>query len=162
MCINYKKLIICITFRSVQNHTDMKYLSILFLMMFLSSRVLSFDAGSSAQSDLDQLNEVYFPFNSDQPEESSLPILQQLVQILNNNKDIKVEIAGFTDHIGDELFNKGLAKRRSLTVRNYLISNGIAGNRIKTIGYGEKMPVIISTESDVFKVNRRVEFNFSK
>jgi OOP family OmpA-OmpF porin len=73
-----------------------------------------------------------------------------------------LEIGGFTDHIGNEMYNVDLGRRRALAVKKYLTEAGIAGNRIRIIGFGEKMPIILSTDIEKLKTNRRVEFNFTK
>ena len=71
-------------------------------------------------------------------------------------------MAGFTDHIGNELFNAELGRRRAISVKRYFMDKGIPASRIKVIGFGEKMPLVISKEIKDLRVNRRVEFNFTR
>lgn len=73
--------------------------------------------------------------------------------------DIKVEVSGHTDSIGSDRYNKGLSLRRADTVRSYLISKGIAPDRLIAKGYGESQPLASNdTEEGRFQ-NRRVELN---
>jgi len=105
---------------------------------------------------------VRFNFNSAELLSVSFSILDAIAQFLQNHDFLKVEIGGFADHIGDEMYNVDLGRRRALAVKNYLANSGIARNRIKVIGFGEKMPIILSTDIEELQTNRRVEFNFTK
>ncbi|MHB1092622.1 OmpA family protein [Thiobacillus sp.] len=73
--------------------------------------------------------------------------------------DVKVEVAGHTDSVGSDRYNMDLSLRRANTVRNYLISKGIAADRLVAKGYGESQPIASNdTDEGRFK-NRRVELN---
>jgi OmpA-OmpF porin, OOP family len=52
-----------------------------------------------------------------------------------------VTIEGHTDSIGSESYNQRLSERRALAVKHYLVSRGVAGDRLDTVGYGESRPV---------------------
>lgn len=105
---------------------------------------------------------VLFKFNSDQPMPESMGILNKIADFMLQHKDIRIEVAGFTDHIGSERFNVDLATRRAQSVEKYFIGKGINSGRIRVIGFGEKMPLILSSDIKDLQVNRRVEFNFTK
>lgn len=62
--------------------------------------------------------------------------------IRQNGIKKKVTISGYTDYIGNTEYNQQLSSARAQTVRNYLISKGIASNAITAIGYGEENPVV--------------------
>jgi OmpA-OmpF porin, OOP family len=106
------------------------------------------------------IDEVEFPFNSDVPINASLAVIDKYISWLKENKDVKVEIAGFTDPIGDEKYNVDLSLRRAAWVKHYMIQKGISSRRIKSIAFGEKMLVSMEKGS-TFRLNRRVEFNFT-
>ncbi len=68
-----------------------------------------------------------------------------------------IEITGHTDDVGDDDYNQDLSEQRARSVRNYLVSTGVDGSKIATVGAGEKMP-IASNNTDVGRAeNRRVE-----
>ncbi len=68
-----------------------------------------------------------------------------------------IEITGHTDDVGDDDYNQELSEQRARSVRNYLVSTGVDGSKIATVGAGEKMP-IASNNTDVGRAeNRRVE-----
>ena len=82
--------------------------------------------------------------------------LQVVVNTLRNFPDAKIEIQGHTDWIGSEVYNQKLSERRANTVRDYLISVGIAATRITTIGYGESQPIATNETAAGRAENRRV------
>ena len=72
--------------------------------------------------------------------------------------NLEVVIAiGHTDSIGSDAYNQKLSVRRAEAVKAYLVSKGIASNRIYTEGKGEKQPVASNKTRDGRQKNRRVE-----
>ena len=82
--------------------------------------------------------------------------LQTVVTTLKNFPDAKIEIQGHTDWIGSDAYNQALSERRANSVRDYLVSQGIAAGRITTIGYGENQPVATNETYAGRALNRRV------
>jgi outer membrane protein OmpA-like peptidoglycan-associated protein len=117
---------------------------------------------SSKKTEVVADNLVRFAFNSINFSSGTAVILDAIAEFLKRHENIRLEIGGFTDHLGDEMYNVELGKKRAQAVKNYLTGTGIAGNRIRIIGFGEKMPIIISNDRDQLLTNRRVEFNFTR
>jgi len=115
---------------------------------------------SSGGTSLENL--VVFEFNSDVVLPPSYPILDAIAAFLIRHQDIKLEIGGFTDYIGDYYYNIELSRRRANAVRQYMISQGVERSRIKVLGFGEKMPIIANMDSEEIRMNRRAEFNFTR
>lgn len=87
----------------------------------------------------------------------AIAILDQAAASLKEWGDVKVEVAGHTDSVSSDVHNLRLSQRRAETVRVYLISKGIAADRLTAKGYGESSPVAGNdTEEGRYK-NRRVE-----
>jgi len=105
---------------------------------------------------------VVFNFDSEEILSQSYPILDEIARFLAKHNDIKLEIGGFTDYTGDYYYNIDLSKRRAYSVREYLINQGIERLRTEVIGFGEKMPIITSMDSEEIRMNRRAEFNFTR
>ena len=83
--------------------------------------------------------------------------LDQAAASLKEWGDVKVEVAGHTDWNASDKYNMALSERRANAVRDYLISKGIAADRLTAKGYGESTPVADNgTEEGRFQ-NRRVE-----
>ncbi len=108
------------------------------------------------------VQEITFEFESDQPVPESLPTLETLAKVLIERPDLNIEVAGFTDHIGNEKYNARLAIKRAESVKDILVDKGVKASRIAVIGFGERMPLIMSDDIKDLQVNRRVEFNFTK
>ena len=74
-----------------------------------------------------------------------------------------VSITGYTDRIGSEAYNLELSKRRAEAVKGYLVTHGVAANRLETIGRGKADPVVECHDKDrealirCLEPNRRVE-----
>jgi outer membrane protein OmpA-like peptidoglycan-associated protein len=83
--------------------------------------------------------------------------LDQLAQFLNEHKDRRVQIDGFTDSVGTDSYNEQLSQRRADAVKAALLSRGIDGSRIGTEGYGKAYPVANNNDSGGRQLNRRVE-----
>lgn len=87
-----------------------------------------------------------------------IPVLEEVVRIMNERPSLKVEIQGHTDNIGSEEGNQALSMRRSEAVKTYLVNRGIAGDRLQTRGFGLTRP-IDSNDTDLGRArNRRIEF----
>ena len=83
--------------------------------------------------------------------------LDQLAQFLNEHKDRRVQIDGFTDSVGTDAYNEDLSRRRADAVKSALLVRGIDASRIGTQGYGKSYPVANNTDSGGRQLNRRVE-----
>ncbi len=87
----------------------------------------------------------------------ALPELDGLAAFLKENPKVKVEIGGHTDDVGNDADNQLLSQNRAESVANYLISKGIAPERLSFKGYGERQPVAPNTSAAGRLQNRRVE-----
>ena len=104
-----------------------------------------------------KLERVNFEFDSAKLTTGSTTSLDEAVKILKRHSDLKVEIAGHTDSIGNDDYNMGLSKRRAQAVADYLIANGATAANIFVKGYGETDPVADNGSEAGRAANRRVE-----
>jgi len=84
----------------------------------------------------------------------------KLDDLVGKMKAINLEVIiaiGHTDSIGSDAYNQKLSMRRATAVKDYLVSKGIAANRIYTEGKGEKQPVASNNTKDGRAKNRRVD-----
>jgi peptidoglycan-associated lipoprotein len=79
-----------------------------------------------------------------------------LEQLKTENKNVYIEIQGYTDSRGSDKYNMKLGEDRAESVRRYLAENGIPLHRINTISYGESRPLASNSSSDGRSKNRRV------
>jgi outer membrane protein OmpA-like peptidoglycan-associated protein len=89
---------------------------------------------------------------------TSFPILDQVVDVMNENPSYDLEIHGHTDSQGDDAKNQVLSEERAAAVRTYLIGKGVAANRLQSFGHGETMPIADNKTAAGRAQNRRVEF----
>ncbi|MBW8364163.1 MAG: OmpA family protein [Rhizobium sp.] len=103
------------------------------------------------------LEGVNFDFDKATLRQEDIAIIDKDVTGLDKWGNVNIEVAGHTDSRGSDKYNMKLSQRRAEAVRNYLISKGIAADRLTAKGYGESQPIADNaTDEGRFK-NRRVE-----
>jgi outer membrane protein OmpA-like peptidoglycan-associated protein len=107
---------------------------------------------------IELLQKIFFAFNKDTILEKSYPLLQEVAQALKDHPNIKVRIEGHTDSKGSDSYNLKLSDKRAKSVRDFLIKQGIAPDRMVAIGYGETRPIADNDTEEGREMNRRVEF----
>lgn len=119
------------------------------------------DGSSSAQLQRELTgHNIAFRGSTDVLLPESRQTLDRLARVIRAApKAIGVEIAAHTDADGDEAKNLALSKRRAAAVRRYLISRGVAQNRLTDAGYGQTKPVAPNDTDSNKARNRRVEFH---
>jgi flagellar motor protein MotB len=103
------------------------------------------------------LANVFYEVDSWELKKESMQELNNLADLLFSNKDIVVEIGGYTDSTGTAEYNLTLSEKRALSVVSYLITKGISSDRLKYKGYGNTSPVGDNITSEGRKLNRRTE-----
>lgn len=104
------------------------------------------------------LSGVQFEIGSDVLKRESESSLNEAAEILNTHAKVRVEIQGHTDNTGKADFNQSLSERRANSVKSYLVTKGVAGNRLETKGYGQNQPKADNSTADGRAQNRRIEF----
>ena len=102
---------------------------------------------------------IEFETGSDRIRTVSYKDLDNVVAIMNQYKDLKVNIDGHTDNVGNETANVDLSMRRAVAVNNYLVKKGIAQNRLAASGFGPSKPIASNATAEGRQKNRRVELN---
>ena len=88
----------------------------------------------------------------------SFKILDNVVNIMKENKEYNLVINGHTDNVGKADANMILSQKRATAVQNYLISKGVEASRLKSFGFGDTKPVDDNKTPAGRAKNRRVEF----
>ena len=99
--------------------------------------------------------DVHFDFDRFNLRPDALKILDEAATRLQANPDIRVTIEGHADSIGTQQYNLALGERRANSAREYLISRGIAANRLQTVSYGEDRPIADNNTAQGRAQNRR-------
>lgn len=126
----------------------------------------SLDGGNAAEDQLKKaisetgrakIYGINFDFNSDKIKDESKQALQQIINVLKDDKELKILIEGHTDNVGGDAFNKTLSEKRAASVKAYLIAAGIEEGRLTTSGVGLTKPIAANETEQGRSQNRRVE-----
>lgn len=107
--------------------------------------------------DLVMPGNITFAFDSASLNASFRPTLDKLAATMNEYNQNTVTIAGHTDSVGNPSYNMNLSRDRANSVRNYLVSRGVASNRINVVAYGQTRPIADNNSDYGRQQNRRVE-----
>ncbi len=118
--------------------------------------------GAKVERDGDILKVVFdsaILFDSDKSDlkSSAVTNLTQVAKVLTDYPETNLLIEGHTDSENTEMYNQSLSERRAAAVRSYLVGQGVASARLKTMGYGEMTPIASNETADGRAQNRRVE-----
>lgn len=113
------------------------------------------------------LENVLFDFNKATLSKASYPVFDTLITWMNQYPGMVIELSSHTDNIGSDAYNKTLSEKRAASCVDYLLSKGIARDRMVAKGYGETMPVAPNQiygkdNPEGRKKNRRTEFKVLK
>jgi OmpA-OmpF porin, OOP family len=88
-------------------------------------------------------------------------VLDRIAAAMRGQKNIHLEIDGYTDNTSTAKFNMVLSQQRAESVKQYLIGQGIDATRMSTQGFGDTHPMVSNNDEAGRAVNRRVEFKIS-
>ena len=104
------------------------------------------------------LNNVFFESNSYELKNESKTEMNTLIELMTKNPALKIEIGGHTDNSGIEKDNEELSRNRAKAVNDYLVSKGIAADRLTYKGYAATKPLADNKTAEGKAKNRRTEF----
>jgi outer membrane protein OmpA-like peptidoglycan-associated protein len=87
----------------------------------------------------------------------SMPIIEQIVQMMKASGDLELSVEGHTDSVGDATSNQTLSESRAKAVVAAIVAQGIAAKRLRAAGYGEDKPIADNASEEGRAKNRRVE-----
>ncbi len=104
--------------------------------------------------------DIFFQFDSSALTPEAQDILNAKADWMQQHPEVSVVIEGHCDSRGTNEYNIALGERRAEGVKNYIMSLGISGSRVRTISYGEERPLAIGDSEDAWAKNRRAHFEF--
>ena len=99
--------------------------------------------------------DVHFDFDRYTLRPDATRILDEAITALREDPTLRVNIEGHTCNIGTAEYNLALGDRRANAVRDYLVSRGVAANRLTTVSYGEERPKYDNSREETRRLNRR-------
>lgn len=106
---------------------------------------------------IDLSADVLFDFDKADLKPAAEGKLHQLLTVVNSKPNSRVDIEGHTDLRGSDAYNQTLSQRRAESVRSWLITQGVAADRIAATGAGKSRPMRTGTTEADHQANRRVE-----
>jgi outer membrane protein OmpA-like peptidoglycan-associated protein len=100
---------------------------------------------------------VNFDFDKATLRTDATPALDAIYKLLTDYKDLKVELGGHTDNVGDRKYNQTLSEQRVNSVKAWLVKKGVTADRLTTHGYADTVPVVPNDTPAHQAKNRRVE-----
>jgi peptidoglycan-associated lipoprotein len=117
-----------------------------------------FRRGTLGSGSYGPLDDIFFGYDAVNLSDEARETLNLNAEWLRANPQARVELEGHCDNRGTVEYNLALGARRATAARDYLVSLGIAGERLTTISYGEELPVCQDETEDCWTRNRRVHF----
>lgn len=112
-----------------------------------------------------KLNTILFDFDKHNIKPQAAFELDKLVELMKKNPEMVIKVDSHTDNRGSDAYNMGLSDRRAKSTVQYVISKGIAKDRISGKGYGESRPAVdcgANCTEEQHQQNRRSEFTIVK
>ena len=137
-----------------------------FISTYISSHDTLFSSPSELDIDMQSLEEgksfnidnIYFDNDSYELKYAAKEVVIEFSKYLQINKDLIIEINGFTDDIGDESYNQLLSENRAKAVTDLILMQGVSQQRVFYNGFGESFPVFTNETEKGRGKNRRTEF----
>ncbi|HNQ35702.1 MAG TPA: peptidoglycan-associated lipoprotein Pal [bacterium] len=101
---------------------------------------------------------IHFDFDKSDIRPDAQKILEGVADYLKKNPSVKIVVEGHCDEAGTEEYNLALGERRALAARRYLVTLGIAPDRVTTLSFGESWPFDPEHNEKAWALNRRGEF----
>lgn len=108
------------------------------------------------------LKDIHFDVNKYELNDEARSSLNQVLELLYENPDVRLEISAHTDDLGSEEYNVKLSQQRADAVVAYLVSKNIDKSRLEGKGYGFRKPLVPNDSEYNRFLNRRVEFKVIK
>lgn len=109
-----------------------------------------------------ELADVFFDYDKSEVREDARATLQRIADamkaILRDFPNEVIQVEGHCDERGSAEYNLGLGDRRATSTKEFLVSLGVDGNRLKIVSYGKERPQCSESTEDCWQKNRRAHF----
>ena len=117
--------------------------------------------GSKSLDDINRdspLKPLFFGLDQSEVDAAGQQVLQANAEVLKKYATWQLTVEGHCDERGTAEYNLALGERRAVAARNYLVSLGVAADRIKTVSYGKEFPFDPAHTEAAWAKNRRAHF----
>jgi peptidoglycan-associated lipoprotein len=111
--------------------------------------------GSKAEFQTDIGDRIYFLVDQSSLTDEARGTLTRQAEWMLKYPNVELQVEGHADERGTREYNLSLSKRRATEVRNYLIRQGVPGNRVASIAFGKERPASLCDTEECWSQNRR-------
>ena len=104
-----------------------------------------------------EMHDIQFAFDNWALNKRSYEVIYKVAAFMEENPNIRIEIAGHTDNSGSDEHNMELSLKRAASVMEALIECGVSVSRMEVVGFGANNPLVPNDSEENKKLNRRVE-----
>jgi len=126
------------------------------------SSLQQFQQGTLSPGTGGPLTDIHFDYDEFTIRAQDGEILRTDARWLEQHAANRVQVEGHCDERGSEEYNIALGAKRAQAAKEYLITLGVAGDRVSTISYGKELPLCTEHEESCWAQNRRAHFVVSK
>jgi peptidoglycan-associated lipoprotein len=108
------------------------------------------------------LADIHFDYDSAALSEQARSTLERHAVWLQTRRDLRVTIEGHCDQRGTVEYNLALGEQRARASWDYLVSLGVAAERLRTVSYGKERPLDPGNTEQAYALNRRAHFSVSR
>lgn len=119
---------------------------------------MNLSATGSDSGSIEGLQSVFFDYDKATMTDSEKAKLSANASWLKKNSQFKMTIEGHCDQRGSNEYNLSLGERRANAVKQSMLAQGIAANRLSTVSFGEEKPLVQGDGEDAMAKNRRANF----
>ncbi len=117
-------------------------------------------AGLSDSSNLLSQRVIYFDYDKAAIRPEYMVLINTHAKLLAKYPNLKMRLEGHADERGSREYNVALSEARSQSVKNIMVAQGPSDNQIRTIGFGEEIPIVRGHNTKSWQKNRRVEIKY--
>ena len=105
---------------------------------------------------------IYFDYNKSSIRPEYMVLINTHSKLLAKYPNLKMRLEGHADERGSREYNVALSAARSQSVKNIMIAQGPSSKQMRTIGFGEEVPIVSGHNPDSWQKNRRVEIKYDE
>ena len=117
-------------------------------------------AGLSDPNNLLSQRIIYFDYDKAAIRPEYMILINTHAKLLAKYPNLKMRLEGHADERGSREYNVALSAARSQSVKNIMIAQGPSGDQMRTIGFGEEVPIVRGHNASSWQKNRRVEIKY--
>jgi len=117
-------------------------------------------AGLSNPNNLLSQRIIYFDYDKSTIRPEYMVLINTHAKLLAKYPNLKMRLEGHADERGSREYNVALSAARSQSVKNIMVARGPNSNQMRTIGFGEEIPIVQGHNASSWEKNRRVEIKY--